>query len=767
MKLYPHNQSAYNNIQKVWETTNRTCIIRATGTGKSYIIAEIINSNPKAKCLILAPSIFILSGIKNCLIQPDNCVFYTYQYISLNGNLSIIDNDFDFIILDEFHRIGASFWQDNVNSVLESNVFAKVLGTSATHIRFLDKRRNMAEELFFNSISSNLDLGNSILQKIHKKPIYIASIYNIDKHISELEIGLKKRGDKESLNRLNSNKIDWINSIGVDKVISKHLSTERKKIVVFCKDIKHMNYIQKLIQNPLNNILGSVNFLQIHSKLPLVKLQSIFDTFSNSNSPQVILTVDMLNEGVHINGADTIMMFRDTVSPILYFQQIGRAFHVNQGNQPLIFDFVNNFKIKNSEYEIIKTMFETPPYETQAKLSRLSKEIIQFTDETIDFQTWLDSFPKSVKTWDELFDEVKELYLKLGRAPMHREHKWLSQQKLLFNQKTLDTEKTQKLLSLDPEIFKSIVSSWDESYQIVKLFIKKNKRLPLAKESSWIQVQKNRFKKGSLSKNEIEKLLMLDPSILNLRAISTWEDSYLKLKKFINKNNRIPTTKEFYWMAQQRNFFKNGKLSEEQILLLNQLHPELLTSKLKTEEVLIKELEVLVSSLGKAPSTSQFYWLSQKKHEFNKGKLSKELIRKINLILPNYLQEKTKTWEESFDEIKEFYNKNKRFPTFKETKSQWLRVQKTTYREGKMPQSRINEIKNLDPTFFEYKKEIITWEDQLKTFKIFVREHNRLPKQREFSWFSNQRLLFKSGKLSKERYHLILEIDSEAFDGIF
>ncbi|MEI3148229.1 MAG: DEAD/DEAH box helicase family protein [Merdibacter sp.] len=54
----------------------------------------------------------------------------------------------DLIILDEFHRAGAAEWSKGVNRLIELYPEAMLLGLSATHIRYLDNQRDMADELF-------------------------------------------------------------------------------------------------------------------------------------------------------------------------------------------------------------------------------------------------------------------------------------------------------------------------------------------------------------------------------------------------------------------------------------------------------------------------------------------------------------------------------------------------------------------------------------------------------------------------------------------
>ena len=47
------------------------------------------------------------------------------------------------VILDEMHRAGALSWGKAVKYVLHENNTAKVVGLSATPIRFLDNNRDM------------------------------------------------------------------------------------------------------------------------------------------------------------------------------------------------------------------------------------------------------------------------------------------------------------------------------------------------------------------------------------------------------------------------------------------------------------------------------------------------------------------------------------------------------------------------------------------------------------------------------------------------
>lgn len=52
----------------------------------------------------------------------------------------------------------------------------------------------------------------------------------------------------------------------------------------------------------------------------------------------------MLNEGVHVDDINGVILLRPTVSPIIYKQQIGRALSANKKTNPVIFDIVLNIE---------------------------------------------------------------------------------------------------------------------------------------------------------------------------------------------------------------------------------------------------------------------------------------------------------------------------------------------------------------------------------------------------------------------------------------
>ena len=352
IELYKHNKKAYSNVLEHFETTNRTCVVHATGTGKSFISLKWLEDNKDKKCLYLAPTNAIIDQFKthiedNGLSLSDfpNLEFELYTNVSRR----IADNKYDCIVMDEFHRCGAKEWGIGINKLLDNNEDAKVLGLSATPIRYLDDNRNMADEIFNGDIASEISLPEAIAIGILPAPIYITSIYSFDYEIEKIQDEIdkyKNKEEKEELqNRLNEAKNMLEKSRGLSEVFEKYITNKRGKYIVFCRDQKHMGLMEEKSNEWFKNINKIKEFEVYYGKSPKLNKYAI-DSFENDDSDELklLFAIEMLNEGVHVKTIDGVIMFRPTSSPIVYSQQMGRGLSVGHNEHPIIFDIVNNYE---------------------------------------------------------------------------------------------------------------------------------------------------------------------------------------------------------------------------------------------------------------------------------------------------------------------------------------------------------------------------------------------------------------------------------------
>ncbi|MCE7039176.1 Helicase associated domain protein [Dyadobacter sp. CY312] len=579
--LYEHNQKAYDAAVEKLKTTNRTCIIHPTGTGKSLIIAEFINKNPDSKHLLLAPS----NHIKDEIAKHTGVDFTFATYHGLLGSNSskIVSNkNFDFIYLDEFHRIGADQWGKKTIELIDQNVEAKIIGTSATHIRYLDDQRNMATELFGDNIASHITLAQAISEGILKTPTFVTALYSLAEESKSLIRKIKEsdHSDKKGLiDKLESSIIDWENSGGIDSIIKKHLPRERNRIIVFCKDRTHMHQAKDLLIPSFNNICNDVETIEVYSDFGLKQNKLALQNFeADSTTTKILFTIDKLNEGLHVEGANTVILMRGTVSPIIYFQQIGRGFSVGQSQNPLIFDFVNNFaSIRINE---LKSEFQSHVdfvHKTRNLESITDTISINFIDKVKDWKDVFQEIEISIDNWEVNLSKLKTFIFENGRFPALKEGKigrWVSTQRQAFKKGTLLDDKI-KLLEEIGIVWDLLDSQFLEALEELKTFVVKNNRFPLPEEGklgSWVSKRRQKYKKGKLSEDKIK--LLEEIGITWDLFDSKFLESFEELKNFVSENGMFPVRRDGKlgrWVNSRRYEYKRKKLSEDKIKLLEEI----------------------------------------------------------------------------------------------------------------------------------------------------------------------------------------------------
>ena len=441
--LYKHNAYAYNQVEERLKTSNRTCVIHPTGSGKSFIAIKWLYENRDKKCLFLTSQKPIIDQI---IRHIENCGMTLADFPNLSFELySNVSEDYannhkaDCIVLDEFHRCGAPEWGKNLNSLLDNNKNAKVLGVSATPIRYLDDNRNMAEELFDNNIASEISLVEAVSKGILPLPTYINAIYSFEQNIQEIQNKINKLAyEKDRLlleEQLNKAKRILEKSEGLREVFSKHITKQNGKFIVFCKDLEHMNRMIAESREWFKDVNSDIDIYSVYSANNDSLNKLAVDSFEQNNSShlKLLFCVNMLNEGLHVNDIDGVIMLRPTVSPIIYLQQLGRALSVGHNAEPLIFDIVNNSNcisdIKEF-YQKVKRNIENGN-KNPALDGYKDIELDDFTivDEMSSMIDLLSSLSKCITKETIEQSKAKKLYddlLKLGHQPNRNTSKYES-----------------------------------------------------------------------------------------------------------------------------------------------------------------------------------------------------------------------------------------------------------------------------------------------------------------------------------------------------
>lgn len=367
--LLSHNKTAYQKVMRAFEASDRTCVVHPTGTGKSYLIAAVSESFKKV--MILAPNDFILDQQKKEIAWHKGVTYRNYQW--LIHNVTEITERYDLIVLDEFHRTGADVWGAAVCLLIESQPQAKVLGTTATHIRYLDKERNMADEMFDGHIASEMTLADAWNRDILPQPRYVCGLFRWDKMMDEARDAinrsrrLNKEEKRDRIFRLNNAHLHWELSYGMPAILRKHLNRSARRVIVFCSHIKDIEEMRSQVLYWFHEagfkLAGTYILHSNMTDADQVEQMKQFES-DQKQGVQLIFSVNILNEGLHIPRVDAVVMLRTTASRIIFLQQMGRCLTAGKSIKPLVLDMVDNITTTTAigdilaEYEQLQSAAE-------------------------------------------------------------------------------------------------------------------------------------------------------------------------------------------------------------------------------------------------------------------------------------------------------------------------------------------------------------------------------------------------------------------------
>ena len=418
--LFEHNQKAYEAVTKMLEKDGMAAVIHPTGTGKSMIAFKLVEEHPLNHFLWLSPSEYIYqTQVENLNMKFPNIQFMSYSRLMKNEDR--IETLYpDYIILDEFHRCGAREWGKSIKKLLNTYPDARRLGLSATNIRYLDNQRNMAEEIFNGKIASEMTLGEAIVREILPEPKYVIAMYSYRKELDQLKKRIQTLSNQglvaENQKLLEQLRRALEQADGLEQVFQKHMEKKDGKYIVFCSDKEHMDEMKEQVH---------VWFGQVDSR-PHIYTAFYNDTATDkefaafkkddSGHLKLLFCIDMLNEGVHVDDVDGVILLRPTVSPIIYLQQIGRALSAGSKKTPVIFDLVNNFDslccidcLKN-EMEEAFVLFPTT-YGERAHFS----DRFRIIDETKDSRILFRKLQANLSSaWDTYYTAARQWYQEKG-----------------------------------------------------------------------------------------------------------------------------------------------------------------------------------------------------------------------------------------------------------------------------------------------------------------------------------------------------------------
>ena len=428
IKLFEHNETAYISAIQMLTETGKAAVIHPTGTGKSFIAFKLCYDNADKKICWLSPSEYIFKTQCENLAAagsavPRNIAFFTYAKLMLMTDAELEEIKPDYIILDEFHRCGAEMWGQGVKRLLNLYSDTPILGLTATNIRYLDNRRDMAD--------------------------------------------------------------------GLDKVFAKHMPKRDGKYIVFCASFDHMNEMADKAKEWFAKVDTEPHIYKAYSNDPATS--KAFSAFKAdvSNHLKLLYSIDMLNEGIHVDDIDGVILLRPTVSPIIYKQQIGRALSAGKKSNPVIFDIVLNIENLYSIGAVEEEMqIATAYYRSLGEESSIVNDSFSIYDEVKDCRELFGRLNDVLTvSWQTMFEQAKKYYSENGDLEVPARfitndgyslgHRIYNQRAVRKGQQTgnLSEEQIEKLNSIGMRWDLYTDYSWEKNFNAAKDYYEKNGHL--------------------------------------------------------------------------------------------------------------------------------------------------------------------------------------------------------------------------------------------------------------------------------------------------
>lgn len=360
--LRPHNQEAFQEINKMIESGIKKVVApRATGSGKTYLMGALAEKYNDNKKLVLEPTRPLLNSIEEKFNEFGiaNTDFITYQKLIRMSDEDIAAMDYKLIFLDECHHGTAPIWGMKIDCLMKTHLDSIIFGTSATTIR--NDGVNVVETLFDNNAIGELPLSTAIARKVLPCPHYITAIYRIDDEFEKLKKRINdstnsKVEKREFYHKMQEMKVHFEKSYGIPLILNKYIRVRDGKYLVFCKDKKHLNAMREVVIDWFQTAgIKNVHSYSVYSDYP--EKEKDYKDFQddNSDSLKIIFSINMLNEGLHIEDISGVLMLRTTRSNLVYLQQLGRLLEAgNMDKYLLVFDFVNNFSSANDGVGLLR-----------------------------------------------------------------------------------------------------------------------------------------------------------------------------------------------------------------------------------------------------------------------------------------------------------------------------------------------------------------------------------------------------------------------------
>ena len=327
-------------------------VVMATGLGKTWLSA--FDAEGSKKVLFIAHRDEILNQSRDVfrIVHPQASFgFFTGATKDTQSQITFASiqtlrnhygtfapDEFDYVIVDEFHHAAASTYR----SVIEYFQPSFLLGLTAT-----PERMDGADLLTL--CDDNLVYECDLVEGIRRQEL-------VPFHYR----GLKDSVDFEPIPWRNG-KFDAValtSAMETQDRAQESLNAWREhgggRTLGFCCSITHAEYMAQFFS------AQGIRAVAVHSGESSAPRVRSIEKLSNGEL-DVVCAVDLFNEGLDIPMIESVLMLRPTESPVIFLQQLGRGLRTAPGKSVLkVVDFIGNHRSFLSKPRVLLSLGSLP-----------------------------------------------------------------------------------------------------------------------------------------------------------------------------------------------------------------------------------------------------------------------------------------------------------------------------------------------------------------------------------------------------------------------
>lgn len=400
------------------EGFDKGLVVAATGVGKTYLAA--FDSQGYERILFVAHREEIIRQASQSFrnVYPDKSIGFFYNkhkdtdsdiifaLVQTLGKHSYLNekyfntDDFDYIVVDEFHHAVAS----NYKRILDYFNPKFLLGLTATPER-MDNRDVFALCDYNNVYEVRL---KEAINRGWLCPFRYYGIFDDTVDYDSVNMRNGRYDEKDLEEKLMINR-------RAELVCNQYLKYNSSSAIGFCSSRNHAEYMAEYFTK--HNIPSAAVYSGEQGQYTKDRIEAI-DELKNGNL-KVLFTVDMFNEGLDVPSIDTVLFLRPTQSPTVFLQQLGRGLRKDRNKRFLtVLDFIGNYRKAN----LVPFLLSGMDYNAKTLYSTSVLDFEYPEDCFIDFDFQLiDLFERQarneMKVRDKILMEFNSVKDELDRRP--------------------------------------------------------------------------------------------------------------------------------------------------------------------------------------------------------------------------------------------------------------------------------------------------------------------------------------------------------------